>query len=90
MVLYYIYANFLHFSGLIEDGLSPFSSNTKDDCTHGHHQGVNIKIRLIIFFAVEDGEALCGQQKQNRELTAAKIRNFIAKFRLKWKKRENH
>ena len=26
--------------------------------THGHHQMVNTKIRLIIFFAVKDGEAL--------------------------------
>ena len=26
--------------------------------THGHHQMVNTKIRLIIFFAAKDGEAL--------------------------------
>ena len=26
--------------------------------THGHHQVVNTKIRLIIFFAAKDGEAL--------------------------------
>ena len=32
--------------------------------THGHHQMVNTKIRLIIFFAAEDGEALYSQQKQ--------------------------
>ena len=31
--------------------------------THGHHQMVNTEIRLIIFFAVEDGEALYSQQK---------------------------
>ena len=31
------------------------------------------KIRLIIFFAAEDGEALHSQQKQNRELTVAQI-----------------
>ena len=35
---------------------------------------VNIKIRLIIFFA-EDGEALCNQQKQDQELTVAQIMN---------------
>ena len=29
-----------------------------------HHQMVNTKIRLIIFFAVKDGEALYSQQKQ--------------------------
>ena len=31
--------------------------------THGHHQMVNSEIRLIIFFAAEDGEALYSQQK---------------------------
>ena len=31
--------------------------------THGHHQMVNTKIRLIIFFAPKDGEALHSQQK---------------------------
>ena len=31
------------------------SNNTRDDSTHGHHQKVNTKIRLIIFFAAEDG-----------------------------------
>ena len=45
------------------------------------------KIRLIIFFAAKDGEALYSQQKQDWELTVAQIMNsFIAKFRLKLKK----
>ena len=34
---------------------------------------VNTEIRLIIFFAAEDGEALQGQQKQDQELTVAQI-----------------
>ena len=34
---------------------------------------VNIKIRLIIFFASEIGEALYSQQKQDLELTTAQI-----------------
>ena len=34
---------------------------------------VNTEIRLIIFFAAEDGEALYSQQKQDWELTVAKI-----------------
>ena len=34
---------------------------------------VNIKIRLIIFFAEEDGEAPYDQQKQDQELTVAQI-----------------
>ena len=44
----------------------------------------NTEIRLIIFFATKDGEALYSQQKQDRELTVAQI--LIAKFRLKLKK----
>ena len=48
---------------------------------------VNIKIRLIIFFAVKDEEALYSQQKQDPELTVAQIHQLlIAKFRLKLKK----
>ena len=34
------------------------SSNNRDTFTHGHHQMVNTKIRLIIFFVAEDGEAV--------------------------------
>ena len=51
--------------------------NTREDSTHGHHQMVNTKIRLIIFFAAKDGEALHSQQKQDQELTVAQIRNFL-------------
>ena len=40
---------------------------------HVHHQMVNIKIRLIIFFAAKYGEALYSQQKQDQELTVAQI-----------------
>ena len=39
--------------------------------THGHHQMVNTKIRLIIFFAAKNGKALYSQQKQDQELTVA-------------------
>ena len=38
---------------------------------------VNAKIRLIIFFAAEDGEALYSQQKQDQKLTVAQIINFL-------------
>ena len=34
---------------------------------------VNAEIRLIVFFAANDGEALYGRQKQDRELTVAQI-----------------
>ena len=45
--------------------------------THAHHQMVNTKIRLIVFFAAKDGEALYSQQKQDQELTVAQIMNFL-------------
>jgi len=38
---------------------------------------VNIEIKLIIFFAAKDGENLYSQQKQDWELTVAKIMNSI-------------
>ena len=38
---------------------------------------VNTKIRLIIFFAAKDGEALYSQQKQDWELTVAQIMNSL-------------
>ena len=46
---------------------------TRDNSTYGHHQMVNIEIRLIIFFTAKDGEALYSQQKQDQELTVAQI-----------------
>ena len=36
---------------------------------------VNMEIRLIIFFAAKDGEALYSQQKQDWKLTVAQIMN---------------
>ena len=47
---------------------------------------VNTEIRLIIFFATKDGEALYSQQKQDWELTGSDHELLIAKFRLKLKK----
>ena len=38
---------------------------------------VDTEIRMIIFFAAEDGEALNSQQKQDQELTVAQIMNSI-------------
>ena len=52
---------------------TPYSNNTREDSTHGHHQMVNSEIRLIIFFAAKHGEALYSQQKQDQELTVAQI-----------------
>jgi len=55
----------------------PSSNNTRENSTHGHHQMVNTKIRLIIFFAAKDGEGLYSQQKQNQELTVSEIMNSL-------------
>ena len=52
---------------------TPSSNNTRDNSAHGHHQMANTKIRLIIFFAAKDGEALYSQQKQDLELTVPQI-----------------
>ena len=53
------------------------SNNTREDSMHGHHQMVNTQIRLIIFFAAKDGEALYSQQKQDQGLTVAQIMNSL-------------
>ena len=47
---------------------------------------VNTKIRMIIFFAAKDGEALYSQQKQDRADCGSDHELFFAKFRLKLKK----
>ena len=51
----------------------PLPTTQKKDATQGHHQMVNTEIRLTIFFAAKDGEALYSEQKQDRELTTAQI-----------------
>ena len=38
---------------------------------------VDTKIKLIIFFAAKDGEALNSQQKQDWELTVAQMMNSL-------------
>ena len=45
------------------------------------------EIRLIIFFAAKDGEALYSQQKQDQEQTVAQIMNsLLPNSDLKWRK----
>ena len=38
---------------------------------------VNTEIRLILFFAAKDGEALYSQQKQDLEMTVAQIMSSL-------------
>ena len=49
----------LHSRDTVSDQVLP-----REDSTHGHHQMANTEIRLIIFFAAKDGEALYSQQKR--------------------------
>ena len=55
----------------------PSSNNPREDPTHGHHQMANTDIKLIIFFAAKDGEALYSQQKQDQNLTVAQVMNSL-------------
>ena len=48
-----------------------------DASEHGHHQMVDMEIRLIIFLAAKDGEAPYSQQKQDQELTVDQIMNSL-------------
>ena len=49
---------------------------------------VNTEIRLIIFFAANDGEALYSQQKQDWDLTVAQNMNsLLPNSELNWKKK---
>jgi len=41
---------------------------------------VDTKIRLIIFFAAKDGEAVYSQQKQDLELMVAQIMNSFCQI----------
>ena len=68
---------------------TPSSNNTREDSAHGHHHMVNTEVRLIIFFAAKDGEALYSQQKQQQKPGAdcgSDHELLIAKFRLILKK----
>ena len=70
---------------------TPYSNNTREDSIHGHQQMVNTKIRLIIFFAAKDREALHGQQKQDWELTVAQTMNSLLQIQTQIEEsRENH
>ena len=51
---------------------------------------VKTKIRLMIFFAAKDGEALYSQQKQDWELTVAQIKNLLPNSDLIEESGENH
>ena len=67
---------------------TPSSNNTRDASTHGHHQMINTKIRLIIIFAAKDGEALYSQQKKkkkDKKLSVAHIINSLLQINYRFK-----
>ena len=48
---------------------------------------VNTKIKLIIYFAAKDGEAVYSEQKQDWELTVAQImESLLPNSDLNWRK----
>ena len=52
---------------------------------------VNTEIRLTIFFAAKDGEALYSQQKQDQELTVAQTMSALLQIQTEIEEsRENH
>ena len=62
------------------------SSNTREDSADGHHQKLNTEIRLTVFFAAKDGEALQSAKTRPRADCDSDHELLIAKFRLKLKK----
>ena len=58
----------------------PLPTTQEAASTHEHHQMVNIEIRLITLFAVEDGEALYNLQKQDQELTVTQVMSSLLKI----------
>ena len=53
-------------------------ATTQEKTLHtDHHQMINSKIRLIMFFAAKEGDTLESQQKQDWELTVAQIMNSL-------------
>ena len=71
---------------------TPSSNNTREDSTHGQHQMVNTKSRLILFFIAIHKEALYSQQTNKQKTPGVDCgwdhQLFSAKFRLKLKKVE--
>ena len=52
---------------------------------------VDTKIRLTVFFAAKDGEALYSQPKQDQELNVAQIMNSLLPIQTEIEEsRENH
>ena len=64
----------------------PSSSNAREDSADGHHQKVNTEIRLTVFFAAKDEEALQSAKTRPGADCGSHHELLIVKFRLKVKK----
>ena len=64
----------------------PSSSNTREDSTHGHHQMVNTKIRLIILYSQRWISSILSAKTRPGADCGSDHELRIAKFRLKLKK----
>ena len=63
---------------LVREPHEQYEKAKRSDSTNGYHQMGDPEIRLIIFFAAKDGEALYSQQKQDwQQLTMAQIMNSL-------------
>ena len=70
---------------------TPISNNTRDNSCCWDITKVNTKIRLIVFFAAKDGEALYSQQKQDLEPIVAQIISSLFQIHAQIEEtRENH
>ena len=49
-------------------GYSKYLLQTRDNSAHGHHQMINAKIRLIMFFAAKERNALYNLQKKKKKM----------------------
>ena len=56
------------------------------DSAHGHHQMANTEVRLIIFFAANDGETIQSTKTRPGVDCGSDHELLITKFRLKLKK----
>ena len=59
---------------------------TQEKTTYGHHQMVNTKIRLIIFFVAQDGDSIQSAKTRLGADCGSDHGLLIAKFRFKLKK----
>ena len=56
------------------------SNNPREKPTHGHHRMIYYEIRLIMFFAAKEGEALYSQLKKKKKSKRDLKKNVVQIF----------